>query len=203
MTLLSAPREVFYRAFKQPFDCRTIFAHSGKMEALVNAKIHLEANGAVVAAEGSEDFIAGVIDRWSYLLAEQVSTPPSVEAKRTRAEKSAESPEHSYDSVFARHNDKLKIIAHMPGNSKAEATRNTALVFLFGEFIAGKDEVSAEQIKAACLDQGCYDNKNFATHLRSLKPKVVMDPKPGGDYTVKLTAPGRKFAKELVEQLNG
>lgn len=172
----------------------------------MTVKVHLEYNGAVVAAEGDAEFVQSVVERWQHLLA-----PSNGGAARSSSASPSNSsvndhtnagPDGVYDNVFARHNDRLKIIADMPGNSKAECTRNTTLVLLYGENLLGVEEVSAERIKEACIDHGCYDNKNFAANLKSLKPKVVMDPKPGGDYTVKLTAPGKKAAKELVERLN-
>jgi hypothetical protein len=172
----------------------------------MTVKIHLEAHGAVVSAEGEVDFVNGVVERWQHLLT-RTEGPVGTASRASSEVVSSEDSNNAaadiqYDNVFARHNDRLKIIADIPGTSKAEGTRNAALVLLYGEHLSGAEEVSAERIKEACIDHGCYDNKNFAAHLKSLKPKVVMDPKPGGDYTVKLTAPGRKSAKELVERLN-
>lgn len=172
----------------------------------MTVKIHLEVGGSVVAAEGDADFVQSVVERWQHLLVTTNANPtPSRTAQKASVPAthlSTNGPDSEYDNVFAKHNDRLKVIADIPGSSKAEGTRNTTLVLLYGEHLSGTEEVSAERIKEACIDHGCYDNKNFAAHLKSLKPKVVMDPKPGGDYTVKLTAPGRKFAKDLVERLN-
>ena len=47
------------------------------------------------------------------------------------------------------------------------------------------------------------DHDLFDTRDAQLKSRIVMNVKHGGGYDVKLTAPGRKEAKELVEQLNG
>lgn len=168
-------------------------------------KVHLEVGGSIVAAEGDVDFVQGVIERWQHLLVAAPNSKPSPKTSNANDPVNSRpsiAPDSEYDNVFAKHNDRLKVIADIPGSSKAEATRNIVLVLLYGEHLSGIEEVSAERIKETCIDHGCYDNKNFAAHLKSLKPKVVMDPKPGGDYTVKLTAPGRKFAKELVERLN-
>lgn len=171
----------------------------------MTVKVHLEIKGAVVSAEGDQAFVEVTIERWKHLLEwEMECTGPVATQPRELANvpNPGADPSWQYDSVFAMHNDRIKIIATIPGSSKAEQTRNVALLLLYGEHLRGADEVTAESIKDACVDQGCYDNKNFASHLKSLKPKVVMDPKPGGDYTVKLTAPGRKSVKEMVERLN-
>lgn len=176
----------------------------------MSVKIHLEHAGNVVAAEGEVEFVKDFIDEWKHLLqaTRGASKPKSAQedspsAKHVAASpKGGQSPDEAYENVFALHNEKLKVIADLPSSSKAEATRVASQALLFGEYLRGNESVSAESIKAVCLDHGCYDSKNFASHLKSLKSKVVMDPKPGGDYSVKLTAPGRKAAQELVRQLN-
>ena len=176
----------------------------------MSVKIHLEHAGNVVAAEGEAEFVKDFIDEWRHLLevTSEASKPePALEnspsAKHiATSPKDNQSPDEAYENVFALHNEKLKVIADLPSSSKAETTRVAAQALLYGEYLRGNESVSAESIKAVCLDHGCYDSKNFASHLKSLKSKVVMDPKPGGDYSVKLTAPGRKAAQELVSQLN-
>ena len=176
----------------------------------MSVKIHLEHAGNVVAAEGEAEFVKDFIDEWKHLLevTSKASKPmPAQENWRSEkhvatSPKGGQSPDEAYENVFALHNEKLKVIADLPSSSKAETTRVASQVLLYGEYLRGNESVSAESIKTVCLDHGCYDSKNFASHLKSLKSKVVMDPKPGGDYSVKLTAPGRKAAQELVSQLN-
>jgi hypothetical protein len=73
---------------------------------------------------------------------------------------------------------------------------------LFGHYLRGDEQIPSETIRDACADQGCFDQANFAQYLKSLKEKVAMNTKPGGGYDVKLTAPGRKAARELVELLD-
>ena len=63
--------------------------------------------------------------------------------------------------------------------------------------------IPSELIRDACTEHGCFDSANFAQHLKALKEKLVMNTKAGGSFDVKLTAPGRKAAKEFVEGLNG
>ena len=173
-------------------------------------KIHLERAGNVVAAEGEAEFVKDFINEWKHLLeaASQPSIRNHLQGNSPSAKhvvpniKGDQSPDETYENVFALHNDKLKVIADLPSSSKAETTRVASQALLYGEYLRGNESVSAESIKVVCLDHGCYDPKNFASHLKSLKSKVVMDPKPGGDYSVKLTAPGRKAAQELVSRLN-
>lgn len=156
------------------------------------------------------EFVREFVDEWKHLLEGGIQVDPAVSvgtsSKSTTdkpdATKKGGGPDELFENVFAKHNEKLKVIADITGGSKAEVTRSATLVLLYGEYLLGNEEVSAESIKAVCVDQGAYDNKNFAANLKTLKPKIVMDPKPGGSYTVKLTAPGRKFAKEFVEGLN-
>ncbi len=171
----------------------------------MQSRIMLQRGSVIVSAEGAEDFVNATIEKWGHLLEFGGATEaPGREGRADpkRATQSNTDPAAEYENVFDVHDGRLKIIQSMPGSSKAEKTRNTALTLLYGEFLSGNETISAEQLKGACVDQGCYDPSNFASHLKGLKERVVLNPKPGGDYTIKLTAPGRRAAQELVAEFN-
>lgn len=171
----------------------------------MQSKIMLQRGSAIVSAEGTQEFVDATVEKWGHLL--ELGQPPEPPgenggADSTKATQSTSDSTAKFENVFDVHDGRLKIIQNMPGGSKAEKTRNTALTLLYGEYLSGNETISAEQLKGSCIDQGCYDPSNFASHLKGLKERVVLNPKPGGDYTIKLTAPGRRAAHELVTELN-
>ena len=177
----------------------------------MEAKISLQRGSAIISAEGSEAFVRDSITLWEKVVAggePQPTNDASIELEPPKREESRRAPQSQtgisqYDHVFDTVNDRLKLIADIPGKSKAEQTRNVTLLLLYGNYLQGLDHVQSEQIRAACVDQGCYDNTNFAGYLKGLKSSVVMNTKTGGQYDIKLTAPGRKAAKDLADQLQG
>lgn len=181
------------------------------------SKIAIQQGPLSLSAEGSEDFVRDALDFWKEFLAGSGQSPEIIEpqpvhnAEAPRTSQEAHSPAaparngsvNAYENVYDTVDDKLKIIAHVPGSNKAEQSRNVALVLLYGYLLRGEEQTPSEAIRQACVDQGCFDSPNFAQHLKGLKSRVVMNTKPGGGYDVKLTAPGRRDAKDLVESLNG
>lgn len=172
------------------------------------AKIAIQLGARSLSAEGSEAFVREAIALWDRLEAAPADLPgPAAREFSTGDMASARSARpkagtSEFENVFDEVDGRLKLIAHIPGNSKADKTRNVALAILFGHYLRGEEQVPSEVIRDTCADQGCFDQANFAQSLRGLKEKVAMNTKAGGGYDVKLTAPGRKAAKELVETLN-
>lgn len=170
------------------------------------SKIMMQFGSAQFSAEGAEAFINKMFERWSEMLNGTAGTLAtsvlSSQKESTVGSNGASQKLEYFENVFDEIDGKLKIIAHMPGSNKAEKTRNTALAALFGNHMRGQQTTSADDIREHCQDQGCFDSSNFASHLKGLKDKIAMNTKSGGGYDVKLTAPGRKAAQTLVENLN-
>ena len=176
---------------------------------MTDCKVELRAGTSALIVEGSETFVTSTLEKWRTFFE---GAQPAASVKTSATGPTAHSNGgaagatggggQQYENVFDYADGKLKIIAHVPGSNKAELTRNTALIYLYGSLIAGIEPTPSEELRQACVDQGCYDQANFAQYLKGLKSRIVMNTKPGGGYDVKLTAPGRKDAKELVEKLN-
>jgi hypothetical protein len=172
------------------------------------AKISIQLGTRSLSAEGSEAFVREAVAIWDRL--ESMADRPSAQASAATdsgpvtSARGSPSPASGgqFENVFDEVDGRMKLIAHIPGTSKAEKTRNVALAVLFGHYLRGNEQVASEIIRDACADQGCFDQANFAQALKGLKEKVAMNTKSGGGYDVKLTAPGRKAARELVDVLN-
>ncbi|HYE28968.1 MAG TPA: hypothetical protein VEA61_12155 [Allosphingosinicella sp.] len=178
---------------------------------MTDCKVELRVAASALVVEGPEAFVTSTLESWrdffagAQPLAEDAAAAGGDRKIHQSGGTSASARgggSQQYENVFDYADGKLKIIAHVPGNNKAELTRNTALIYLYGRLLGGIESTPSDEIRQACMDQGCYDQANFAQYMKGLKSRVVMNTKPGGGYDVKLTAPGRKDAKELVERLN-
>lgn len=175
-----------------------------------SSKIAIQNGPLSLSAEGSEALVRDALQFWEKFLggsapstaSTPIKQPDPIDIVVQKPSDTANGPS-KFENVFDTVDDKLKIIAHVPGKTKAEQSRNVALVVLYGQLLLGVEQVPSDTIRQACVDQGCYDSTNFAQYLKGLKSRVVMNTKTGGGYDVKLTAPGRKDAKELIELLNG
>ncbi|NMW31720.1 hypothetical protein HKD42_06575 [Altererythrobacter sp. RZ02] len=176
---------------------------------MTSVKASMQIGVSQFSAEGSEEFVKSMLDTWIDLSKNVVTSNSNFSESLNQDNSSNSSSVKSnqgiekFENVFDEIDGEVKIIAQMPGNNKAEKTRNTALALLYANHLNGKQSISADDIRDACQDQGCYDSSNFASHLKGLKDKVAMNKtKAGGGYDVKLTAPGRKAASSFVEQMN-
>lgn len=170
-------------------------------------KIQLANGSSSILAEGDVDYVEKFIKEWKHLV-EDEGHNETVSQENDKSDSSlvvhGQCPNElsRYENVYAYYGEDFKIIATMPGGSKAEKSRNCTLVLLYGEYLVKNEMVSVEKIRDLCIDQGCYNSTNFSKILKSLDNNIVYNSKQGGDYDVKLTAPGRKAARELVEKIN-
>lgn len=172
---------------------------------MADVKLTMQFGSAHFVAEGPQAFVIEMLERWQQIVpkniesfAVQGTSKSSEHLTKQTGNSSIEALENVYDHV----DGKTKIIAHINGPNKAEKTRSTALLLMYANYLKGQEVTTAEDIREACADQGCLDSSNFASHLKGLKEKVAMNPKAGGGYDVKLTAPGRKAAQALAESIN-
>lgn len=166
------------------------------------SKVTLQHGATVISVEGDNAFIEKTLSNWKHLLDARQAVPSGTQPQDKSGTKPSGSGISLYENVFDTVDGKIKLIHAMPGANKADKTRSTALSLLYGHYIEGSEQIPSELIREACVDQGCFDQGNFASNLKGLKEKIAMNTKAGGGYDVKLTAPGRKAAKELVESLN-
>jgi hypothetical protein len=178
-----------------------------RIEIMSDGKVTMQFGAAQFSAEGTENFINSMFEKWTAMLSDSKSSAFAEPATGTSLDNGTKNSTsggtlNSYENVYDEIDGKIKIIAHMPGSNKADRTRNTALALMFGNHVKGQSTTSSDEIREHCLDQGCLDSSNFASHLKGFKDKIAMNTKTGGGYDVKLTAPGRKAAQSLVEKLN-
>ena len=62
--------------------------------------------------------------------------------------------------------------------------------------------VPTQEIRKQCETHGCLDAANFSSILRRIDKSYVVLKGRGKSQTIKLTAPGKKEAKIIIESLN-
>jgi len=170
-----------------------------------DVKLTVQFGSAHFSAEGPEEFVTKMLEQWQQITPKDADNLNNTEQSANETSSSQTDPSSGvgkYENVYDYVDGKIKIIANINGPNKAEKTRTTALVLMFANHLKSQELTSADAIREACSDQGCFDSSNFSAHLKGLKEKIAMNPKPGGGHDVKLTAPGRKAAQSIVETLN-
>jgi len=103
------------------------------------------------------------------------------------------------DNVFDIEGEKINLVAKdIPGRDMKNRAINTALVYLYGVSKVRKtDEANKKEIRETCKSYGCFDNSNFAAHMKSNKHFLISK----GD-NIKITKPGLNKAEELIKEIN-
>ena len=107
----------------------------------------------------------------------------------------------SYENVIVFHEDKIQIIADIPGDSKARQMINTILLYLWAKLQKGIDSCSYSELRDYCQYLGVLDPTNFSKHIEKSKKFFLV----GGDSrnkTVRLIHPCIKEAEKLIIELN-
>ncbi|MHB1000608.1 MAG: hypothetical protein ACYC27_15315 [Armatimonadota bacterium] len=175
------------------------------------ASFRYSAQEGVLELEGSEDFITKhfdsltdivrvmarrtIVDQYKEVPTELSSQSMPLESSSLDA-KSAESIE-GYPEVYQEINDKLKITAEIPGDSKKAQMTNAALLFCYGAKLMGDEQVSSREIREVCEEHGILDDGNFS-RIFGEKSLFLSDGIKGGTKEIKLTFQGCKRAKELL-----
>lgn len=91
----------------------------------------------------------------------------------------------------------ISILKRVPGNSKAEKTKNIALIVLH----IRKSKVSAKDIIPICEKHACYDSSNFSATFKNEMTNFVRKGS-GQNWTIELTQPGEDAALALLEEMS-
>ena len=74
---------------------------------------------------------------------------------------------------------------------------NLAILYCYGSYLMGEEQVKSKDIREAVKEHGCLDESNFAKVFDD-KTIFLSDGVKGGNKDIKLTQPGMKKAKELL-----
>lgn len=90
----------------------------------------------------------------------------------------------------------ISILKKVPGDNKAEKTKNIALIVLY----IRKGKVPGKEIIPICEKHACYDSSNFSAIFKNEKTNIVRKGS-GQSWTIELTQPGETAALTLLEEM--
>lgn len=98
----------------------------------------------------------------------------------------------------------MRLLKSVPGTTNSKKAVGTAVIYLWAKREAGVDSVPFSELRELCKMQGCLDEGNFSSHMKSAKSWIITDGVKGSSaQTCKLTIPGVERAESLLKQLNG
>ena len=184
-----------------------------------NAHFRISLESGTFEVSGSEKFVQEQMDKFAEAVDDIIdklrshrlgsgSDNPGVASAKEAALPSkdqggqADQEQNPYPNVIVLDEDKVRVIAEIPGANAKEKTINAALICLIGKGLLGANRATFKEIRDICKDQAFLDSSNFSQYLRTEKSLFTVHGKGGGNLEAQLTFPGRKSATELVEQLN-
>ena len=168
------------------------------------AKLHLSLKEGVFEISGPEHFVSQQIENFKEIILETLQNrriksdivnvgmvPPDPQGTKLPPLDQQNLITKYFPRVLHIQEKDVKIIKKMPGA-------------LWGKKSIGIEEVSFQEIRDLCEQQGCLDTKNFAAHMKGAREYIIVDGKKGSTAkTCKLTLPGMERAEEILEGLNG
>jgi hypothetical protein len=183
-------------------------------ETKAQASLQIGANSLKI--EGSEPFVEQMVERLGLVdlvsqinfssehialsLMQPVEAPPvgstAMLPRPVEMERSALS---EFDEVYIETDSGFGIIAYVEENTIAKTARNYIMLHLYGAYLLNRTEVGDDELRGVCTQHACYDPGNFAHHVKGLGSKVHRIGN-ARTYSLKLTAPGIRAARQFAEQ---
>lgn len=174
--------------------------------------IEIDASKGLVKATGDKPFVEAVMDKYESLMkiipsvaavtAPQVPTQTTTQPNATAAPPDNSGTLDGFGNVFDVTDDKISVIADIPGNTQAAQAKNLCLLYLFARLKLGEAVVPNDDVREICKAHAVYDQTNFASQMKGQKKLVIASgPKGSPNFTLKLTVPGKKVAEELATSL--
>ena len=106
------------------------------------------------------------------------------------------------DNVIHTEENSFTIITRKIKGGTAERQISYLLLYCLAKEFYRQQEVTFEELRELCKENGCLDSTNFAKNMDNHKELFIVSGKPGSkNKTAKLTAPGRSKARELLASL--
>ena len=180
------------------------------MEKIMNSKIFINLKDGIFSISGSEVFIEKNIEHIKDYIKNNYNSFCNTEMIKVSDNTIKLSDEllvnndsdkkQKYINAGLFHIDKekneIKILKRVPGKSKAEKAKNIAMMLLYIK----NTEMSSSEIIPYCVEQACFDQKNFAATFKKLDGYFIKNGK-GQGWSLALTIPGREKAEELMDNI--
>jgi hypothetical protein len=106
-----------------------------------------------------------------------------------------------YENVLEINDGTVQVITEIPGDNLAKRMINLVLIYLWGNLLIGKQEISFTELRLVCQRHGELDGSNFAKQIRFHKKYFIVGGS-GKFQSAKLIRPGVKEATKLISELN-
>lgn len=176
------------------------------MEKMI-AKVNISVGDCVLEFSGSEVFVQRQIDEFKGLIHGKLkpvkagkpkSMPPGGQPDKVD-DTTKDSPFAPYPNVIDYDGETINILK-VDGTKKTDKTRNLVLMYAWAKKQLGIDDTPKEDLVELCQHHECYDEANFKTTLKKAHGIVIKG--SAKKYTIRLTAPGKKKAEEIIKTLN-
>jgi hypothetical protein len=182
-----------------------------------DTRVKFSGQGCELEFAGSEAFVSSQVEKYKEAIQKMIgaigicsqhkspASEPILACTNNKPENQAsQNCNTSYPNVLHIEGTDVKIIKSVSGSSKAERTKQVALIYLWAKKSVGIDNVPASEIRTQCTDQGCFDQANFSAHIKKAKNYIIVDGKQGSSLcTYKLTFPGTEEAERTLKEMNG
>ncbi|MEW6239674.1 MAG: hypothetical protein AB1564_02560 [Chloroflexota bacterium] len=169
-------------------------------------RIRISIQNGELEISGSEAFVREQIESFKDLIVEALQKTKRAESGKPQTPirttlTTPENPGDFHPHVYAIADEKVSIIANIPGDSIPKRTVNTALLYLYAKvMVLNQEEVPLDEIKEVCRSHGFYDSKQFTSHLKAAKPYFVIKGSRK-NYSARMTVPGRQQAEQLLASI--
>jgi len=171
------------------------------------ASFHINLKSGELTFSGSEDFVTAQIEENRDVIDKMLSQLQEAELAKTHENagdrsSGSERPEDMppFPNVFGVSDDKVSVIADVPGSTDKDKTINLTHLYLLGKSLLLNEETADfDEIREACKEHGCYNSSNFSTYVKGAK---VITNGTDRSQSAELTHPGKEKARALAEELN-
>lgn len=166
-------------------------------------KVNISLGDCVLEFSGSEAFVQKQIDEFKGLIHGKLKAVKVRKPKDKALGEQADEVNDQfilYPNVIEYDGETINILK-VDGNNNSAKTKSLAFTYLWAKGKFDNNPVSTNEIQKQYVEHGCYDG-NFSSVLRKIDKSFVVLKGAGKSQTIKLTAPGKRHAKELITSLN-
>jgi hypothetical protein len=192
-----------------------------------DARVRVSLTDGVIEFEGSETFVAGLVDRFGGVIhmalgGEQpdvnaaakdnrrgyngsdgaaVTELPVVNVVPEPVASARAAPDDSLGDIFAETEDGVQVLKLLRGANKASRTVTLAKLYLYGlQKLKQRDTAMFGEIAHVCRAHGCFNSHNMAAYLKADRESFIFGGK-GKRQTLKLSAPGMEGTEALITRI--
>jgi len=174
-----------------------------------NSRIAISIQGTSVEAEGSEEFVERILQKFESFLKTTTIQPISSPTKDQLID--PESPSIAGEDIpsdnpypnllhLDHESGKVKILKTPLGNSKKDKATKLCLIYMYGMNLLGTKTILRSELINCAKEHAVFDQANFSTCTKN-KEFFIEEGKKGTNKQIKLTLPGKKQAETILDSM--